>query len=71
METDIPSDHSLSLGGTGTLSGFYYNPNFLSFTVSPYLNQARDNSAFQSISDASGVNFSSSIFGGSHFPGSD
>jgi len=66
----IPSDHSLSLGGTGTLSGFYYNPNFLSFTVSPYLNQARDNSAFQSISDASGVNLSCSIFGGSHFPGS-
>jgi hypothetical protein len=66
----IPSDHSLALGGTGTLSGFYYNPNFLSFTVSPYLNQARDNSAYQSISNASGVNFDSSIFGGSHFPGS-
>jgi len=66
----IPSDHSLTLGGSGTLSGFYYNPNFLSFTVSPYLNQARDNSAYQSISNASGVNFGSSIFGGSHFPGS-
>jgi len=66
----ISSDHSLSLGGSGTLSGFYYNPNFLSFTASPYLNQSRDNSAYQSISDASGVNLSSSIFGGSHFPGS-
>ncbi len=66
----IPSDHSLTLGGAGTLSGFYYNPNFLSFTVSPYLNQARDNSAFQSISNASGVNLGSSIFAGSHFPGS-
>jgi len=66
----IPSDHSLTVGGTGTLSGYYYNPNFLQFTVSPYLNQARDNSAFQSISNASGVNFTSSIFGGSHFPGS-
>ncbi len=66
----ITSDHSLSLGGTGTLSGFYYNPNFLSFTVSPYVNQARDNSSFQSLSNASGVNLSTSIFGGSHFPGS-
>jgi len=65
----IPSDHSLSFGGTGTLSGFYYNPNFLSYSFSPYINQARDNSTFQSISDASGVNFTSTIFGGSHFPG--
>ncbi len=66
----IPSDHSLSVGGNGTLSGFYYNPNFLSYTISPYLNQARDNSSFQSISDASGVTFDSNIFSGSKFPGS-
>ncbi len=66
----IPSSHSLSFGGTGTLSGFYYNPNFLSYTISPYVNQARDNSSFQSISDASGVNVSTSIFAGSKFPGS-
>ncbi len=65
----IDSSHSLSFGGTGTLNGYYYNPNFLSYTVSPYVNQARDNSSFQSISNASGVNFDSSIFGGSHFPG--
>ncbi len=66
----ISSDHGLTLGGSGTLSGFYYNPNFVSFTVSPYLNQARDNSTFQSISNASGVTLGSTIFGGSHFPGS-
>src|ERR1035438_3278438 len=66
----IPSDHSLAFGGTGTLSGFYYNPNFLSYTISPYVNQARDNSSFQSISDASGVNINTSIFAGSNFPGS-
>ncbi len=65
----VPSDHSLSFGGTGTLSGFYYNPNFLSYTISPYVNQARDNSSFQSISDASGVSINTSIFGGSKFPG--
>jgi len=66
----IASDHGLTAGGTATFSGSYYNPNFLSFTVSPYLNQARDNSTYQSISDASGVNLTSSIFSGSHFPGS-
>ena len=66
----ISSDHSLSLGGTGTFSGFYYNPNFLSFAISPYLNQARDNSSYQSLSNASGVTASTTIFGGSHFPGS-
>jgi hypothetical protein len=65
-----PSAHSWTVGGSGTLTGFYYNPNFVSYTVSPYLNQSRANSGFQSISDASGVNFSSNIFSGSHFPGS-
>ncbi|MFZ0479398.1 MAG: hypothetical protein WAL71_09625 [Terriglobales bacterium] len=64
------SSHSWEVGGSGTLSGFFYNPNFVSFNASPYVNQSRANSNFQSISDASGVNFSSSIFGGSHFPGS-
>ena len=70
METRSLPITACSFGGAGTLSGFYYNPNFVSFTVSPYMNQARDNSAYQSISNASGVNFSSTIFGGSHFPGS-
>jgi hypothetical protein len=50
----VPSDHSLAFGGTGTLSGFYYNPNFLSYTISPYVNQARDNSGFQSIPTRAG-----------------
>jgi hypothetical protein len=66
----INSDHSLYFGGSGTLNGFYYDPNFLSYSVSPFLNQARDNSTYQSISNASGLNFTSSIFGGSHYPGS-
>jgi hypothetical protein len=66
----ISSDHSLDFGGSGTLSGYYYSPNFVNYTISPYLNQARDNSSYQSISNASGVNFASTIFGGSNFPGS-
>ncbi len=64
------SDHGWTVGGAGTLAGFYYNPNFVSFDISPYVNQSRANSDYQSITDASGVNLSSTIFGGSHFPGS-
>jgi hypothetical protein len=64
------STHGWTVGGAATLSGSFYNPNFMSFTVSPYLNQSRANSNFQSISDASGVNASANIFGGSKFPGS-
>ncbi len=63
------SDHSWALGGAATLSGSFYNPNFLSFNVGLYLNQSRANSNFQSISNASGVNVTSTIFGGSRFPG--
>jgi hypothetical protein len=64
------SSHSLAGNGTGTLSGSYYNPNFLSFNVSPYYGQSRANSNYQSVFDSSGVNASTSIFSGSHFPGS-
>jgi len=64
------SSHNLGFGGTGTLSGFYYSPNFLSFNLSPYYNQSRANSDYQSITDSTGLNFSSGIFSGSNFPGS-
>ena len=64
------SDHAWTFGGAGTFSGNFYSPNFLSFTSSFYLNQSRANSDFQSISNASGLNLSSNIFGGSSFPGS-
>jgi len=66
----IQSSHGWTIGGAGTLSGSYYSPNFLSYNVSPYLNQSRSNSNFQSISNASGINLSTNIFGGSKFPGS-
>src|SRR5271167_510481 len=48
------SDHGITFGGTGTLTGSYYSPNFLSFTVSPYYNQSRTNSNSLSIDDSSG-----------------
>jgi len=66
---DIQSSHGLSVGGSATASGYYYNPNFVSFNLSPYYGQSRANSNYQSISDSSGVNLASNIFSGSHFPG--
>ncbi|MGA3079898.1 MAG: hypothetical protein ABSD44_00785 [Terracidiphilus sp.] len=64
------SDHGWALGGDANLSGSFYSPNFLNFNAALYLNQSRANSNFQSISNASGVDVSTNIFGGSRFPGS-
>ncbi len=65
----IPSDHGITAGGNATLNGSYYTPSFLSFQVSPYFNQSRDNSTSSSISDSSGVLASASLFSGSNYPG--
>lgn len=64
------SSHGWTFGGAATFSGSFHNPNFLSYDFSPYLNQSRANSNFQSISNSSGLNLSTNIFSGSHFPGS-
>jgi hypothetical protein len=63
------SGHNLNVNGQGTLSGSYYNPNFLSFTVQPYYNRNQANGDTQSIFDESGVIASANIFSGSRFPG--
>lgn len=68
--SDISSSHSLNLNGNGTLSGFYYNPNFVNFNFSPYYGQSSQNSQSRSLFNSSGFEFNSGIFGGSHFPGS-
>jgi hypothetical protein len=64
------SSHSWGVGGAGTFTGSYYSPNFLNFNVGYYLNQSRANSNFQSITNASGVDITTNVFGGSHYPGS-
>jgi len=66
----VGATHGWTFGGVGSFSGYFHSPNFLSYTFSPYLNQSRANSDYQSISDASGVNLSANIFAGSTFPGS-
>lgn len=63
------SDHTFNGAGDATLAGSFYDPNFLSFKIQPFYNQSRANSDFQSLTSASGVTASSSIFGGSEFPG--
>jgi hypothetical protein len=66
----IPGDHGLTWGLDGRINGYYYNPNFLSFSATPYYNQSRNNSSYQSLTGASGVDATANLFTGSHFPGS-
>jgi len=65
----IQSNHGLNFGGSAELNGSYYNPNFLNFSVTPYYNQSRNDSGFQSLTDASGVNATANLFTGSRYPG--
>jgi hypothetical protein len=66
----IGSSHSLGLGFNGTLEGYYFNPQFLSFQVRPYYDRAQSNSESQIITNGTGAEGSMSLFGGSPFPGS-
>ena len=66
----VPSNHGLDFGLDGKLTGSYYNPNFLSFTATPYYNQSRADSSYQSLTGASGVNATANLFTASNFPGS-
>ena len=63
------SEHSLGIGGSGAVSGYYYNPQFVSFSVAPYYGRSQDNSDSQSITDSSGYTGTLNIFNGSHYPG--
>ncbi|HVO61807.1 MAG TPA: hypothetical protein VMT53_12790 [Terriglobales bacterium] len=66
---DIPSNHGLNFGMSGELTGSYYNPNFLNFSVLPYYNRSRNDSEFQSLSNASGIAGTANLFTGSNYPG--
>jgi hypothetical protein len=65
-----PSGHGLFGSGSGQLSGYYYNPNFLQFNVRPFYNRNQDNSSFASVLSETGVDATTNLFAGSHFPGS-
>ncbi len=63
------SDHNLTVGGNGTIKGFYYNPNFLNFSVQPFYDRAQSNAESLNIADNSGYTGNMNLFSGSHFPG--
>lgn len=66
---DDTAGHSLGFSGRGTITGDYYNPDFLSYTLLPYYGRSQDNSDTQSITSSSGYTGTLNIFKGSHFPG--
>ncbi len=63
------SNHGLDVNGNAALNGFYYNPNFLSFNVTPFYGMSRANSNYLSVGNSEGVSASAALFSGSHFPG--
>jgi hypothetical protein len=65
----LSSSHNLTYGGDATLTGSYYNPNFLNFNVNPYYNQSKADSNYQSLTNSSGVAANANFFTGSRFPG--
>ncbi len=64
------SSHSTAVNGDATLTGYYYNPKFISFYATPLYNRSQANSGDQSITNSTSINAGASIFSGSHFPGS-
>lgn len=66
---EVQSNHGLNFGADGELTGSYFNPNFLNFSITPYFNQSRADSNFQSLTDSSGVSADFNLFSGSRFPG--
>ena len=66
----VSSDHGLTFGVDRRIAGYYYNPNFISFTATPYYNQSRDNSNYQSLTGASGGVSTVNLFKENSFSGS-
>lgn len=63
-------DHAQSLNGEANAEGYFYNPSFLSFSVSPFYERSQANSESQSVTAGSGYGAAVNLFGGSRFPGS-
>jgi hypothetical protein len=63
-----PSQNQWGLTFDATLNGYYYNPKFLSFRVTPYYNTNRANSLSNSLYSTKGFFASGDLFSGSHTP---
>lgn len=59
---------TLNLGLTGDINGYYYNPNFLQFQVSPYYDLGREFSETEFVTGGKGVGATANVFAGSSFP---
>ncbi|MFB3915348.1 MAG: hypothetical protein ACE14M_01360 [Terriglobales bacterium] len=64
------SGHGTNFLGFGTLTGSYYHPNFLNFTIQPYYNRSQGSAETSSLFSGKGVNGTIRFFSGSRFPGS-
>ena len=64
-----PASNGATFGGTADLNGYFHSPQFLSFGITPFYDQSRNNSNYQSITNSSGVIANSTFFGGSKYPG--
>jgi hypothetical protein len=67
---DFESSHGIYATGQAQVSGNYYSPNFLNFTVQPFYNRNQENSTFGSVLTDSGITTSANLFSGTRFPGS-
>src|SRR5262249_911111 len=56
------SSHSMNMIGSGLLTGSYYDPKFLNFTVQPYYDRNQNNASALSIFNDSGVTASVNLF---------
>jgi len=64
-----PASNGATFGGTADLNGYFHSPQFLSFGITPFYDQSRNNSNYQSITNSSGVIANTTFFGGSKYPG--
>jgi hypothetical protein len=65
----VSSTHALGLSLDSQIQGYYYNPKFLSFTVTPYYNRSQSNGMDKAIGNSRGFTASVGLFSGSNIPG--
>lgn len=67
--TGLSSQSNVNGAADVNVSGYYFAPSLVSFDLSPYYDQSRANSNYQSISNSSGINTSATVLSNTRFPG--
>ena len=62
------SENQTLFGFNADLTGYYYDPKFFNFRVSPYYNESRMNSSYNNVFSGSGITATGNLFSGSHTP---